>query len=83
VAALPDTPEEMEGGQMGPPEPGLMDGGQMGPLDPGLPQEADNLRLGAEGEKNMSGFGNQLKYEKGRCHEMFDIFFRVSFVPNS
>jgi hypothetical protein len=37
VAALPDTPEEMEGGQMGP--------------EPGLPQEADNLRLGAEGEK--------------------------------
>ena len=38
VAALPDIPDEVEGGQGA--------GGQ----DLGLPQEADNLRLGAEGE---------------------------------
>jgi hypothetical protein len=53
VAALPDMlEEELDGGQMGAPEPGLMDGGgQLGPPEPGLPQEPDNLRLGAEGEK--------------------------------
>ena len=38
MAALPDIPDEVEGGQGA--------GGQ----DLGLPQEADNLRLGAEGE---------------------------------
>jgi hypothetical protein len=55
VAALPDMlEEELDGGQMGAPEPGLMDGGgQLGPPEPGLPQEPDNLRLGAEGEKSF------------------------------